>query len=418
MAQEREVVVESFQLTKVFRDFWRRVKVRALDRVDLQVYEGEVFGLLGPNGSGKSTFIKVILGLLFPTRGKVAIFGRHPRNVAVKDRIGFLPEESYLYRYLNAEETLDFYGRLFRLGRVERHRRIDALLEMVGLTAQRTRPLSEYSKGMARRIGLAQALINDPDLLILDEPTTGLDPIGAREMKDLVLEMKRRGKTVLLCSHLLADVEDVCDRIAILYGGKVRRLGGVKHLLQRQAATQINAEELRPETVADLLDLIEEREGDKNVSVETPMEKLESYFLKVVEEAREAKLDTGGATMGGGFEQFFEGAAREKTTEEVLSGLVADEAAAEEEGVPPAEVTPAAPASMGRGPDKDMLADLIEPAAGEAAPRRPAKEEPLVLPASGKHKRDEQAEQLLQSLVQPDEPTSGESEGQGEDDNA
>ena len=191
MAEERQVVVETVQLTKLFRDFWMRPKVKALDRVEFQVFRGEIFGLLGPNGSGKSTLLKILLGLLFPTQGRAAVFGRDPRNLAIKDRIGFMPEESYLYRYLNAEETLDFYGRLFNLPAAERRHRVELLLEMVGLTHQRKRPIVEYSKGMARRIGLAQALINDPDLIFLDEPTTGLDPTGTREIKDLILELRR-----------------------------------------------------------------------------------------------------------------------------------------------------------------------------------------------------------------------------------
>jgi len=401
MALEREVVIESYQLCKVFRDFWRRVKVRALDQVDLQVYQGEVFGLLGPNGSGKSTFIKVLLGLLFPTKGRVAVFGRSPRNVAVKARIGFLPEETYLYKYLNAEETLDFYGRLFQLNPVERERRIAALLDMVGLTAQRRRPLSEYSKGMARRIGLAQALISDPDLLILDEPTTGLDPIGTREIKDLILEMKRRGKTVLLCSHLLADVEDVCDRIAILYGGKVRRLGGVKRLLQKQAVTQIVADELAPETVAAVLEVIEQREPSRKVTVETPMDKLESYFLRVVEEAREARVVTGGATVGGGYGSFFDGKPAVSPTEQVLEELVAVAKPAEQGA--PAEAAPVQAAPAAAGPDRGLLSSLAQ-AGEEAAPAVPAAPEPVVLPASGKQQDKEEAEQLLKSLVQVDEP--------------
>ena len=428
MAREREVVVESYQLTKVFRDFWRRVKARALDRVDLQVYRGEVFGLLGPNGSGKSTFIKIALGLLFPTRGKVAVFGRHPRNVGVKERIGFMPEESYLYRYLNAEEVLDFYGRLFRLNGTERRRRIGALLDMVGLTAQRTRPLSEYSKGMARRIGLAQALINDPDLLVLDEPTTGLDPLGTREIKDLIVEMKRRGKTVLLCSHLLADVEDVCDRIAILYGGKVRRMGSVKGLLQRQAVTQITAGELSPETVAALLDVIEQNEGDKQVSVETPMDKLENFFLRVVEEARAARLTTGGATAGGGFEKFFDAADAKKPRDvlsELLIGGEAEEAAADPAEAEAEEEAPAVPAASRREqPDRDLLADLSEdhvpepveePEEGEVPA---AESEPVVLPASDRRREVEEAKRLLESLVTPESGEGQEDAEESEDDKA
>ncbi|MFC1805719.1 ABC transporter ATP-binding protein, partial [Planctomycetota bacterium] len=174
-------VIETLELTKVFRDFWHRPRVRAVDKLNLKVRRGEVFGLLGPNGSGKSTAMKLLLGLLFPTSGYVRLLGRPPRDVRVKNRIGFLPEETYLYPYLNAGETLDFFGRLNKIPRKERHRRVDSLIEMVGLKSARKRPLKEYSKGMARRIGLAQALINDPELVLLDEPTTGLDPIGTRE---------------------------------------------------------------------------------------------------------------------------------------------------------------------------------------------------------------------------------------------
>jgi len=203
MAPSDETVIDIIGLTKVFRDFWGRESVKALDSVDFEVKRGEVFGLLGPNGSGKTTCVRIILGLLFPSGGAVRLFGRSPRVVDVKKRVGYMPEESHLYSYLNAEEMLDFFGRLFRLAPAERRARIDSLIEMVGLKRARRRPIGQFSKGMARRIGLAQALINDPDLIILDEPTTGLDPIGTREMKDLILAMRDRGKTILLCSHLL-----------------------------------------------------------------------------------------------------------------------------------------------------------------------------------------------------------------------
>src|SRR5690349_9654877 len=220
-------------LTKVFKDFWGRAKARAVDNVDFEVRRGEVFGLLGPNGSGKSTTIKMLLGLLYPTKGHIEVFGHSPRHVATKSRIGYLPEESYLYRYLNSYETLDFFGNLFKLPGDKRNQRAEQLLEMVGLNQTRTRAVGEFSKGMQRRIGLAQALINDPDLVILDEPTSGLDPIGCREVKDLILALARRGKTVILSSHLLADVEDVCDRVVIYYGGKIKALGTWKELLAR-----------------------------------------------------------------------------------------------------------------------------------------------------------------------------------------
>src|SRR5689334_22426558 len=220
---ETSPAVEAKGLTKVYKDFWGRDKVRALDNLNLTIERGEVFGLLGPNGSGKSTTIKLLLGLIFPTAGTASVLGQPAGNTEINEKIGFLPEESYLYKFLTGEEILRFYGKLFKIPRKELNRRVPELLDIVGLDAKsRKRKLREYSKGMARRIGLAQALINNPDLILLDEPTTGLDPIGTREMKDLILSLKAQGKTVLLCSHLLADVQDVCDRITILFRGKMR----------------------------------------------------------------------------------------------------------------------------------------------------------------------------------------------------
>ena len=220
-----ETVISAQSLTKVFKDFWGRPKARAVDGIDFDVKRGEVFGLLGPNGSGKSTTVKMLLGLLYPSSGRISVFDHSPRHVQTKSRIGYLPEESYLYRYLNSEETVDFFGSLFHIESKERRDRADQLIEMVGLENARRRHVGEFSKGMQRRIGLAQALINDPDLIVLDEPTSGLDPIGCREIKDLILTLAERGKTVILSSHLLADVEDVCHRAMILYGGRVQAIG-------------------------------------------------------------------------------------------------------------------------------------------------------------------------------------------------
>src|SRR5271163_4501943 len=195
-----EIVVETRKLTKIYRDFWGRQKKVALRALNLQVNRGEIFGLLGPNGSGKTTSIKLLLGLLFPTDGEALLFGQPAADVAKNERIGYLPEESYLYRFLNAEETLDFYGRLFDMPAAVRRKRTAELIDMVGLNVAKKRQLREYSKGMTRRIGLAQALINDPELILLDEPTSGLDPIGTREIKDLILRLKSQGKTVVMCS--------------------------------------------------------------------------------------------------------------------------------------------------------------------------------------------------------------------------
>src|SRR5882762_11819767 len=247
-ANSEAVLAEN--LTKVYKDFWGRDKVRALDDLNLTIHRGEVFGLLGPNGSGKSTTIKLLLGLIFPTKGKAFVLGEAAGSSRINEKIGFLPEESYLYRFLNGEETLYFYGRLFKIPRKELKRRVPELLDIVGLDQKsRKRKLREYSKGMARRIGLAQALINNPDLILLDEPTTGLDPIGTREMKELILDLKEQGKTVLLCSHLLADVQDVCARITILFSGKMQTLGHVKDLLPQKEISTIEARGMTDEPI-------------------------------------------------------------------------------------------------------------------------------------------------------------------------
>src|SRR2546429_2835514 len=252
-----DAAIHTENLTKVYKDFWGRDKVRALDDLSLTIRRGEVLGLLGPNGWGRSTTIKLLLGLIFPTRGDARVLGEPAGSTAINEKIGFLPEESYLYRFLNGEEILKFYGRLFKIDRRELNRRVPELLDIVGLDAKsRKRKLREYSKGMARRIGLAQAMINNPDLILLDEPTTGLDPIGTREMKDLILSLKAQGKTVLLCSHLLADVQDVCDRITILYRGKMQTLGQVKDLIQVKDVTQISVRGINGEYLNELRQLV------------------------------------------------------------------------------------------------------------------------------------------------------------------
>ena len=287
-------VVEVEKLAKVFRDFWRRPKVRAVDGVDLAVQGGEIFGLLGPNGSGKSTIIKILLGLLQPSAGSVRVFGVSPQNVRMKEKIGYLPEESYLYHYLTARETLTFYGRLFDLSAKARAERVEQLLDMTGLRHAAHRPVGELSKGMARRIGLAQALINDPELVVLDEPTSGLDPIGCRQMKDLLLTLARRGRTIILSSHLLADVEDVCDRIAILYNGKVRAHGRVRDLLEQRQNLRVTFPCLPPDETRKLLAAIRERVGAEP-QVDHPSMDLEQFFLQVVEQAHSDASSSSGA---------------------------------------------------------------------------------------------------------------------------
>jgi ABC-2 type transport system ATP-binding protein len=250
------------------------------------VRRGEIFGLLGPNGSGKSTTIKLILGLLFPTTGDALVFGKKATDVTKNELVGYLPEESYLYKFLNAEETLDFYGRLFNMPAATRKARVSELIHMMDLDRAKHRQLKEYSKGMTRRIGLAQALINDPELIVLDEPTTGLDPIGSRQMKDLILRLRDQGKTVLMCSHLLADVQDVCDRIAILHQGELKELGRVDSLLKMQNVTQIRAEKLSKECEADIRAVIERHHGQL-VSMENPTTTLEELFLNIVSDSEQ-----------------------------------------------------------------------------------------------------------------------------------
>ncbi|MBN1436697.1 MAG: ABC transporter ATP-binding protein [Sedimentisphaerales bacterium] len=322
-ADSKNLAIETMGLTKVFRDFWGHQRVVAVDKLDLQVRSREVFGLLGPNGSGKSTTIKMLLGLLFPTRGVARVLGKLPGDVKTNSRIGYLPEESHLYQFLTARETLDFYGRLFDLSRSERKRRTESLLDMVGLTGVARRPVGEYSKGMMRRIGLAQALINDPDLLILDEPTSGLDPIGTRQIKDLISELSRRGKTVLLCSHLLADVEDVCDRVCILYGGKPQALGSVDELLAHQEMTQINTERLSPATMKAVESAIHAEYPHAKLEVTSPRLRLEQYFLDIVEKAQTSEQQTSGAVMGEGISDFLRSSEPEvDQSESVISQLV------------------------------------------------------------------------------------------------
>ena len=284
-SNSNEIVIETRNLTKDYRDFWGRRKVRALKALDLEVRQGEIFGLLGPNGSGKTTTIKLLLGLLFPTSGEALVFNKSASDVSKNERVGYLPEESYLYKFLNAEETLDFYGRLFNMPSHIRKRKVQELIQRVGLDWAKRRQLKEYSKGMTRRIGLAQALINEPDLIVLDEPTTGLDPIGTREMKDLILELKAEGKTVLMCSHLLADVQDVCDRIAILYQGELKELGRVDSLLSVQDVTQIQTKGLSDDAKQKIREVVA-ADGAELLGIENPTTTLEELFLDIVRESQ------------------------------------------------------------------------------------------------------------------------------------
>ncbi len=272
-------------LTKVYKDFWRRKSVSALTNLNITIERGEIFGLLGPNGSGKTTTVKLLLGLLFPTSGKSWLLGYSSVDLKVKSKIGFLPEESYLYKFLNAEEILDFYGKLFDIPKTERKSRIDKLIHDVGLNPYRKRPLSQYSKGMLRRIGLAQAIINDPDLVILDEPTSGLDPIASREIKDLILDFKRQGKTIVLCSHLLADVQNICDRIAILNKGVLQVMGSVRELLSQKDVIEFVVKNLSDNDIQAVETFIKSRNGNV-LSIDHPVSTLEELFLTIIQQSK------------------------------------------------------------------------------------------------------------------------------------
>lgn len=235
-------------LTKEYRIGFGRRSVMALDRLDLEIEEGEVFGFLGHNGAGKTTTIKLLMGLVYPTSGEAWILDRSIRDVAVKQYIGFLPESPFFYEYLTAEEFLVFYGQLFGIGGLKLAKKIDELLELVSMTDARHRPLRKFSKGMLQRIGIAQALINDPRLVILDEPMSGLDPIGRRDVRDIILRLKHEGKTIFFSSHILPDVEMICDRIGILVKGRLKAVGTVQELA---GASSVNSIELVVEDVSE-----------------------------------------------------------------------------------------------------------------------------------------------------------------------
>lgn len=360
-----DFAINAVGLTKVFRDFWNRPKARAVNEIDFSVRPGEVVGLLGPNGSGKSTTVKMILGLLYPTAGSLSVLGRSPRAVETKREIGYLPEESYLYKYLTAEETLDFFGSLFNLSPGERRNRIDQLLDMVGMAHARRRRVGEFSKGMARRIGLAQAMINDPSLLILDEPTSGLDPLGCREVKDLITELKKRGKTVLITSHLLSDVEDICDRVIILYGGCVRAQGSLNELLTVSDSTRIVTPSLSPEVTEKVLAILRENLHGESFRLDHPRRTLEEFFLDVIARAKQESVETSGA-LGGGIASYLRNQSDKESA--VLQSLIAEPEPAKPKA--PQEDAAALAARL-RREEEARVANLTQ----DAAPGQPDKDE-------------------------------------------
>ena len=268
------------KLTKIFPvPFHPTRRVVAVKDLSLRIEPGEVYGLLGPNGSGKSTTLKIILGLVSPTRGRTEIFGRDSRLVESREAVGFLPENPYFYKYLTGEETLRFFGRLCGMTRAALKDRVNELLNLVGLNKARDRRLGTYSKGMLQRIGLAQALIHDPRLVVLDEPTAGVDPAGSREIRDLIMDLKRRGITVLLSSHLLAQAQEICDRIGILADGVLVREGRLQELIAIENQTELVIADASDELVREIESFIS-RSNAKLLERRTSTTTLERLFLE------------------------------------------------------------------------------------------------------------------------------------------
>jgi ABC-2 type transport system ATP-binding protein len=268
-------------LTKVFDLPFRKQKVTAVNDLSLTVEAGEVYGLIGPNGSGKSTTMKVILGLISATKGYTGIFGRDSRNVDSRRSVGFLPENPYFYKYLTGAETLNFYGKLCGLSRKLIRQRTDELLDLVDLQDARSRRLGGYSKGMLQRIGLAQALIQEPRLVVLDEPTAGVDPAGSRKIRDLILTLKEQGISIILSSHLLEQVQEVCDRVGIIYKGVLVKEGPLDELMAIEDQTEILLRNASPELVAKIKDLVHsDSNGAEWLSSGNPRTTLERLFLK------------------------------------------------------------------------------------------------------------------------------------------
>jgi ABC-2 type transport system ATP-binding protein len=273
-------------VTKIFPVPFQRRSVVAVRDLNLKVEPGQIYGLLGPNGSGKSTTLKIILGLVTPTRGRSQIFGRDSDTVASRESVGFLPESPYFYKYLTGEETLRFYGKLCGLRGSDLKHRVEEMLVLVGLTNARKQRLGGYSKGMLQRVGLAQALIQEPALLVLDEPTAGVDPAGARDIRDLILDLKSRGITVLLSSHLLGQVQEICDRVGILANGLLVREGALSDLLGVENQTQLILENASAELIEEI-EALAGLSGGRLVERGQPRTSLERLFLEATQPSDE-----------------------------------------------------------------------------------------------------------------------------------
>ena len=428
MSKENQLVVAGQDIVKKFKDFWGRDKVKALKGVDIEISKGSVFGLLGPNGAGKSTLIKLILGHLYPTSGRIAVFGKDPRDVNIKFQIGYLPERSYLYKNLTAEETLSYFGEILNLSKEQIKSRTDQLLEMVGLQHSKKRYVGEFSHGMTRRMGLAQALLNDPDFVILDEPTAGLDPVGCREVKDLIITLGKRGKTVLLTSHLLADVEDTCDDVMMIFGGKVQSQGHLSELLSDTKKTKLEFPALDAGALAQIQEIISSKSGEKAI-VSSPKQTLESYFLKVVHEGNENQ-DTAGAKEGKGVAEYLRGpedqaavpeeeesAKGNQTEEESATPQVTEEKTqaekVESSNEPEKEISPIVESEVKQSKDslKTLEEDVKKNDIPEPEPEpepEPVKESSAVIDSMKASSEDEP--------IEPDEDVSDEEQDEEDDD--
>ena len=272
--------VQIENITKIFPVPLRRRRITAVRNLSLTVQPGEVYGLLGPNGCGKSTTLKMLLGLVTPNQGRALICGKDSREYRSRRDVGFLPENPYFYKFLTATETLVFYGRICGMRGSALKKRAEELIDLVGLSDARDRRVAGFSKGMLQRIGLAQALIQDPSLVILDEPTAGVDPAGSHQIRDLILDLKKRGKTVLLTSHLLEQVQEICDRVGIMARGEMIREGSLDELVRVEGQTQIIVENATPELREQMEQLIN-KSGAKLVAARQPQRSLESVFLEI-----------------------------------------------------------------------------------------------------------------------------------------
>ncbi len=369
----------------------RHGRMRAVDGLNLSVPRGHVFGFIGPNGAGKTTTIHALLGFIAPSAGSLRVLGGDVRRAAARRRIGYMSERPEIYRFLSGRELLCNMGQLFNMSAAVARRRAGVLLGQVGLAEAADRLIAVYSRGMLQRLGLAQALMNDPELVILDEPTSGLDPIGCREVKDLIIELARRGKTVILSSHLLADVEDVCDRVVIYYGGKIQAMGTLKELLSTPDQLRITVPVLERETLekvlatirADLTKKLPESSALESVTVDSPTQNLESYFLDVVKKARSSAEETSGAVSGGAVADYLrsEDSERVQAKDRILERLLSSKETAPApapEKLPEEEEKPAVAAAseklsalLSKAAPKQEPAEAEEaPAATESAERR------------------------------------------------